>query len=183
MGFETWLRSWLARHPLKEPAGFSRAAYTAQVMAKVQSLQEPAQAIPSRIPGRLWLPWPRLALGLATAGVAMALIVSTIRASGARTARATLRDVELLAALDQIQDAALDQIKEETEELLDELETVDALLLAEAAPSTEEQWLEETLLLLEESGEMASEDDEEDLDEDWLDDLEWLDEPDLAASS
>ena len=55
---------------------------------------------------------------------------------------------------------------------------MDTMMLAEAA-STEDLWLEQTLQLLE----ALDEDDMGPLDEEWLEELKWLDELELGASS
>lgn len=131
---------WLTRHPLKKPSGIDRAQYTAEVMAKIKALDAPA---PAPAPARSWLPWPRLAMTLAT--VATGILI-------------------MLSVRHQAQ-APLPQ-------------------LAESPAASEDQWLEETLLLLDELDEDVSSDTAGDGSEDeWLEELELLDETDLASSS
>ena len=77
----------------------------------------------------------------------------------------------------------LQELDEEPWEVLaQDLETADAFMLAED-PAADEQWLEETLRILEELDEELPEGElDEWSDEDWLDELELLDD-DLFASS
>ena len=118
------LFSWLSRHPLKGPSDVNRARYTAEVMAKIKAAESPAPA-----PARVWLPWPRLAMTLAT--VAAGILI-------------------MLSVRPQAPTAPLPQF-------------------AESPSASEDQWLEETLLLLEELDEDVSSESAGDGSED-----EWL---------
>src|SRR3989338_5494238 len=52
MDLAAWLRRFLSTHPLKLPTGSDRADYTAEVMARVRSLETPeAASVTAR-------PWP-----------------------------------------------------------------------------------------------------------------------------
>ena len=144
MDLTNWLKTWLQRHPLKEPRDADRARYTAEVMARVRRL-----AAPDPAPVRRWLPWPGrtvLALASAAAGLAIAVTVSqTVRVPG----------VPPLPV---------------------------AAVLAESPPDADQAWLDETLALLEELDEEPPEDAVQD-DESRLEELEMLDDAELAARS
>ena len=181
MNFATWLRSRLARYPLKEPPVFDRARYTAEVMERVKALREPG---PVLRPAGPWPAWgPRLALAAAAVAVAF-VVVGRVRSPGPGRllAEQVADDAQLLAALDEPLPPA-GVAPDDAEGLADELEAVDALLLAEAPPSDDE-WIEQTLTLLEQLEEDLPEgaSDEPSGDE-WLDELQWLDDRDLAAPS
>ena len=191
MDFATWLHSRLARYPLKEPQAFDRARYTAEVMERVKALGEPAPALR---PASRWWAWPRLALAAAAVAVAL-LVVGRVQSPGPGPVPASMTGAPETPLAEQIADdtqvlAALDELlplapvaPDDAEGLADELEAVDALLLAEAPPS-EDAWIEQTLTLLEQLEEDLPEGDTDDPSGDeWLDELQWLDEHDLAASS
>lgn len=100
-----------------------------------------------------WWPWPRLALAMATA------------AAGALVALTIFRWVQLPATL--VDDAAQE-----------------AQVLAESSPAeSNERWVEETMQLLDQLDEDVSSDSDRNAEEDWLEELQLLDETDLAASS
>ena len=40
--FASWLKQWLARHPIKLPADVTRATYTQDVMSRIQALSNPS---------------------------------------------------------------------------------------------------------------------------------------------
>lgn len=153
MDFAAWFKTWLARHPLNAPTDLGRSSYTAEVMARVKALAEPA---PAPAPARSWAAWPRWALTGAVAAAGMAIAFGVAR---------SIRRDEPLAR--------------------DPASTPQILRLAESSPS-DESWVEETLQLLDQLDEDISEDASSDAagaDEEWLDELEMLDERDLAASS
>lgn len=195
MEFTAWFRQWVSGHPLKEPPAFDRARYIAEVMERVKALGEPTPAL--RPAGRWWA-WPRLAL--ATAAVAAALLVvarvqspgpgpgpvpaSMTGGAGTPLAQEISDDAQVLAALDEPLPLA-SGATDDAEELAQELAAMDmdALLLAEAPPS-DDAWIEQTLTLLEQLEEDLPEGAADDPSGDeWLDELQWLDEHDLAASS
>ena len=90
------------------------------------------------------------------------------------------QELSLLASVDE--SAALEPLDET--ELAEELQALDILVLAEAQPA-DETWIQETLLLLEDVGEAAPEagPGQGAGEEDWLQDLELLDELEMSASS
>ncbi len=178
MEFTAWLREWLVRHPLKEPRDLDRSRYTAEVMAKVKALGEP---LPSSAPRYRWLTWPQLGWMATAAAFGVVVMVGTIERSHVRLAGQISRDVQVLSSVD---DAAIDALVESDPEILaDDLETIDALVLAEAAPS-DDQWIAQTLELLEQVGsDDATEPSGDSDDEEWLDELQTLDEIELIASS
>jgi len=135
------LLSWLTRHPLKRPSGIDRAQFTAEVMAKIKAQ---VQSAPAPAPVRIWLPWPRLAMTLATVAAGILIMMSVTRLQPGQP----------------------------------------VTTLAESPAGSEDQWLEETLLLLDELDEdVSSESAGDGSEEEWLEELEWLDETELAASS
>ena len=90
------------------------------------------------------------------------------------------QELSLLASVDE--SAALEPLDET--ELAEELQALDILVLAEAQPA-DETWIQETLLLLEEFDQDGSETSggSDTGKEDWLQDLELLDELEMSASS
>ena len=149
MDFATWLKTWLTRHPLKEPTTLDRADYTREVMARAKALDQP---VPS--PARSWFPWPRLVLAVVTAAAGLALVIWTANRSTSQVAQAPAHTT---------------------------------LTLAES-PAGDAQWIEETVQLLEQLDENdgVSQDatgGASNSDEDWLNELEMLDEGDVASSS
>ena len=161
MDFMARLRDWLARHPLKEPTHANRAAYTAEVMARVKARVSAPHAPGVRVQNRLAWGWPRLAAGLAAAAASVLLALTVHGAwRGQRLARAAAEEAEVLVALD-----------EEALPLREE----DLLLLAEMPAETDEQWLDETLQLLEELDEALPDDATSGgSEEEWLKELERL---------
>jgi len=149
MDFTTWLRTWLARHPLKGPAGIDRARYTAEVMGQVKTGLRPAL-----LPARHWLPVPRWGLAAAVAAAGLVVAIGAVNVQRRQLA---------------------EQAMERTR------------LLAESAP-TEERWLDQTLDLIDQLNEGGAEADSDDAseglsDDDWLNELELLDQAELSASS
>ena len=176
MDFSRWLTTWLTRHPLKEPADLDRAAYTREVISKIRGQAHRAPAAATR----WWiLTNPGLALA---AAVAVVLVVTTVqRSSGLQLAQRALRDAALLAGVDE---NGVDLPGDETERLADDLELLDTLVLAEAPPS-DDAWIQQTMQLLDQLDEdPASKDSSTDRsEEEWLDDLEMLDQDDLASTT
>lgn len=177
MDFATWLRRWLLRHPLKEPPAAPRATYTAEVMRQVSALH-----VPSLTPAPRWLAWPRLALVPLAAGAVVLILVGRSHLPGGSPAGQITADAEVLTALGQ---PLLPEPGSAggLEELAQELELADALVLAEAPP-TDEEWVAETLHLLEElDEEPAAGPSDTAVPDEWLEELELLDEGELGASS
>ena len=153
----SWFRRWLSRHPLKEPSDLDRAQYTTEVMDRIRALEQPV-AVSAPAAARRRMLWLRPALVAMTAAAAVAVVLLVRRSDQSQ--------LTVVQGLDDSQP-----------------ETARALRLAES-PSEDEQWLEETLRLLEEFDEELPEDVFEDWsDDDWLDELQMLDEYELYASS
>lgn len=182
MEFATWLRAWLIRHPLKESSPADRERYTAEVMARVNALPRPSTETARRdVVGHPWAV-PRLTwtLGVA-AGLALALF--SLQGASHRLAKEIDRTSQLLAALDE---SSLELISPESdEELAESIEATEELLtLAESLPS-EDQWLEETLRLLEqlEEDHPLSGVSNDPASEEWLEELELLEEIEPVSAS
>ena len=154
MDFSDWFARWIARHPLKSPAEHTRADYTAEVMARVKA-EAPRHAAGTPVhPWSLERIWPGLAFA---AAAAVALLVLRPHFATSPAGQAAQTTPEPVAARQ--------------------------IVLAES--QEDESWLEETVQLLDELGEDATgeltgttSDDEE-----WLQELETLDEDELASSS
>lgn len=177
MDIPTWLKSWLAQHPLKETA-IDREQYTQEVMARVRALSQPSSRPFS-------IRWPRLALTFASAFAGLVIAMGVIRMSEPFLADQISGEVELLATLDSPQDDALADADPQT--LAEEMKFLDTLVLAQAAPQAvpdDESWIEQTLKILDELDEEPSPADAlESSEDDWLHELQLLDENDLAATS
>lgn len=169
----TWFRNWFRRHPLKEPAAFDQSRYTAEVMARVRAL-----SLPQTEAARQWVPWPRLALALVTAAVVI-IMVGPARQVDRKLSAEVIRDVQLLSALGEPVGDPLATTQEDG--LAEELEAMDTLVLAEASPS-DDQWVQQTLKLLDQLNEEVEEDPGAS-DEEWLDELELLDEDEIETTS
>ena len=184
MEFTSWLTTWLARHPLKTPSEIDPTRYTTEVMTRVRAVT-PAAA-PARSPAGVpqWLSWPRLALVVATAA-SIAVVIGTTRSSRERLAHRVTRDAQLLAELDEPLPELLNG--QEAAELAQDLEAEDhQMLLAESAPSQDQQWLEQTLQLLDQLDENVpgvDADEPSGNDEEWLKELDTLDNGSPATSS
>ncbi|MBI1991902.1 MAG: hypothetical protein HYY59_03450 [Candidatus Omnitrophica bacterium] len=179
MLFTTWLQAWLSRHPLKGPSGVERARFTDEVMARVRALGLTSKEILAADPLRRWVPWPRFALAIATASATVALVVGVVDHSNRQLATGIARDARLLATLDERDgDLVLD---DDVDILHDELAMTDTIVLAEQA-SSDEEWLAQTLELLDQLDEgLPSETASDGVEEDWLDELRLLDESDLPT--
>ena len=184
MDFTTWLQQWLARHPLKmrDLNAEDRARFTQTVM---QRMPAPASAA---TPG--WrallasLLRPQLALGMAAAAILAVLLVGRQAPGPAAVAQAGPSVEEralIVAALNDPTSDVLAAVDEQA--LADELMAQDALMLAEATPTADEQWLNQTLELLQQFDEDVSSDGAEASDEEWLQDLQLLDDAELSTRS
>lgn len=186
MRFETWLQSWLSRHPLKEPPAKSPSAYTAEVMSRVKSKTAPAGSSRARLAVPLW-EWPRLRVVLATAcaGVVIAVGISRYRAT--QLAQSLIRQSEQLAELAGPEQEALIEA-DDVKTIASDWEEMDRLMLAESdRPSTTDdaKWIDELSRVLNQLDEDVSGDDaSSDVDQDqWLDELEMLEQTGNTASS
>lgn len=179
MDLATWLRQWLSAHPLKEHSRGDRARYTAEVMERVRRLHEPAPAAVVRI---RWVTWPRFALGAAVAVAVVFILVGRTEHPSSSLAQDIEHELSLLASVDE--SVALEPLDDA--DLAQDLEALDTLVLAEVQPAeTDEAWIVKTLLLLEDVGEATPEAESgQGADEEqWLQDLQLLDEIELSASS
>ena len=150
------LLSWLSRHPLKGPSDVNRAQYTAEVMAKIKAAESPAPA-PAPPARRLLSPGRAVRFWLPWPRLSMTL--ATVAAG--------------ILIMMTVTHQASRQLAHPPE----------AVLIAES-PAADDQWLEETLQLLDELDEDVSSETAGDGSEDeWLEELELLDETDLASSS
>ena len=183
MDFADWLTTWLARHPIKAPSEIERGRFTAQVMARVRAEASPRR---STLAALQWGFWPRLGLSLATAAAVLA-VVGQIHPAGSsqRLAAQLARESELLAELDEPVNAVV-AASDDVNGLAEELEHEDVLVLAEAPPS-DDTWVANTLQLLdqldEELPEAPAAGDAASNDEEWMNELQTLDESELAARS
>ena len=144
MDFHTWLKDWLARHPLREPRGLDRARYTAQVMRNI------TEGAPQPRPAFSWIVWPRIAMALAATAAGAAIIFSAASRINRKFAQSP---------------------------------PPRPLMLAESMPS-DETWIKETAQLLDQLDEESSKADAHATsDEEWLKELQTLDEHDLGSNS
>lgn len=173
MDWKAWMSRWLTRHPMKAPLQVDRTRYTAQVMTRVRALGVAPSAAPVASP---W--WPRLGLVFATAAVL--LVVGVVGRRAGSLARQTMADVEFLAILENQGLEPL--LPDDADALAAELELADTFQLAETVAS-DEAWLEQTLQLLEETDDASALGEEPVVDEEWLQELQTLDEQELTASS
>jgi hypothetical protein len=179
MAFLDRLNQWLAQHPVKT-AERDRAEFTAGVMARVRAAR--SGDAPAASSARLGLRWPRLAVSaaLASAAVAAVWVLQPLR-PGSPTA-AILRDAAMLAELEEPSEVGL--AVENLESLAEEMEQQDLIVLAES-PEDDATWLTQTLEMLDQLEEELPENTtgtpaEE---EEWLQELQLLDESELAARS
>ena len=192
MDFMDWLTSWLTKHPLKTP-DVHKQIYTDEVMARVRAEAQPKKAVFS-LPVFI----PRLALVAASVAV-IAFAVVTRQPSGVlgRMARvpsavsekqvAELEENwQLLAMLDDSTDEPLTAAAEDVEGFLQDSDEMELLMLAADTGSGDEQWLEQTLSLLEQfddeaGSDLTGEEGNPSSEEEWVHELEMLDEVDLTA--
>jgi len=185
MDFAAWFRTWLARHPLKASRGVDTSRYTDDVMTKIRALTQPSQA-PALV--HVWLSWPRLALIAATAAVGLLIVIGTVHRAQLQLASAIDRDAQVITAVDELVPTAPDGRGATPEDLAQELQTADILVLAESVPS-DDQWLDQTLQLLQQLDEDAPGDvtgtggNASESQEDWLNELQQIDETELTANS
>lgn len=173
MSFDDWFKAWLAGHPLKSPTARDPSRFTAQVMAQVRA---PAPA------AKLQMVWRGLVVPLAVA--AGVLVAVALRSSGGFESRlaAQLSDqADLLAELGEPVGGSLSA--GEIRALADELERQDALVLAESPPD-DDTWIAQTLQLLDQvDQELPDDASTGSSDERWMQELQTLDDSELAARS
>lgn len=176
MDIPTRFKQLMNRATMRLPSQHDPAQYTAEVMERVRALQQPAAAAPPII---LWRSWPRLGLATALVVAALALVVLPQRHT-VRVAQQIDQEAALLLAVDE------PVLNGGEDELVEELETLDTMVLAQVGPDSDEAWLEETLQLLDEVGDDAALEDvgsSSEEDEKWLEELELMDDTDLSSSS
>jgi len=188
MDFVTWLRTWLARHPLKAPEETDHTRFTQDVMARITASAPTPSASMSLSRIRLMLGWPRLALIAATAAVGVLIFIGTAHRTQVQLAGAIDRDAQVMTAFDELVPTAPAGNRTTPEDVARELQMTDLLVLAESTPS-DDQWLDQTLQVLQQldedvpadvtgTGGSASESPEN-----WLNELQQIDETELAANS
>ena len=156
MDFTAWLNTWLARHPLRAPDELDPARYTAQVMRKL------TDETPLPLPPTHWFACLRQGFGR-RAWPRVAMVFAT-----------TAAGVLIVLATAHHADRRLAQRIPATPH---------TLMLAESTPS-DDAWVQETTQLLAQLGEDSSDDNANTTsDEEWLKELQTLDEGDLNASS
>ena len=186
MDFARWLTAWLKRHSLKEPASRHRWHYTTEVMAKVQALAPASRLETMARRNHVVWGWPRLALTFATAAAGVAIAVVALNHSTRQLAKRITQESQLLAELGEPVSGSVGG--EDVESLANEMETMDALVLAES-PQSDEAWIQQTMQLLNQLGEDAPDEatsspsKSDTASDEWLQELEMLEQTDLAASS
>lgn len=177
MDVPTRLKQLMSRSAVRLPSQHDPAQYTAEVMERVRAVEQPATA---EAPVVLWRTRPRLGLATALAAALLAITILPQR-HAVRMARQIDQEAALLLAVDEPVPNGGD------EGLAEELETLDAMMLAEAGAANDDAaWLEDTVQLLDElEDDSALQDDDpaSDDEESWLEELELMDSSDLATSS
>jgi hypothetical protein len=183
MTFAARLQRWLKQLRLNVPDDRDRSRYTAEVMAKVQGYA-PAPNL-SRIPlwNKLVLGWPRLALTAAAAVAGVTFVFWSSDTANQRLADQVARESLLLAEVGEPVNGQV--IPDEVDALAEELQMEDLMVLAESQP-TDDEWLDQTLQLLDQIDESLPAENEAgnpSSDDDWLQDLQMLDESELASKT
>jgi len=163
--FVSWLTTWTKEHPLRRTAASRQATYVQEVMARIE---EASASQPHAAP---WdFGWRALA-GLAAAAACALLVLAVLPRAPGRVAQRIDRDWQVLAAVGET-----DAVTPE----LDDAQAHDLLQLAEADSTTSNQSVEETLKLLEEL-DAAGVDAGDASTDSLLEELQGLDELDLAT--
>ena len=176
MDFSTSIQTWLTRHPLKEPIDHESARYTAEVMQKVQALDHPSPAAATVL---AWLSGPRMRLAaVIVAASVIVVITSSSRRAPLRLVNQLVHESSVLAELDEANVVSL--VNGNANSLAHEMEALDTMRLAQS-PSSDDQWIEQTVELLDQVDDTAVE--EPSNDDEWLNELQLFDEDQLSASS
>jgi hypothetical protein len=158
--------------------GLDRAQYTAEVMARLKTHAQP-------LPAHQWMPVPQWALAAAVATAGLIVAVGTVQVQRRQVAeRTTAQETALLASLGEL-DVELPN-GDDAATLSQEAEAVDSFIMLAESPPGDEQWLDQTLELidqLEEDGAEAGEASDGLSEEEWLHELEVLDSAEISASS
>lgn len=174
MSFETWFHRWLTRRPLKEPAQ-TREDFTAQIMARVRELARPEPA-GTRVPLLFQLLGGRLALAVATAALIGFVALRLVPHPAAQVAAKPVAEpahqqlAMLQSATGTVQQPA----------------RPDLMRLAESPAQDDATWLEGTVELLDALDNDLGEDTataDPSSEEDWVDELDSLDQSELASST
>ena len=170
--FRSWLKDWLARHPVNLPPASLQASYAEEVLRRVRRASVPS-------PARWRLPRFQIAVAFGTAFAAGLAVVVLTNRSPIRIAKEVEQSWQLLS---EIGDPDPDE--EFSPTTLDEdVQLDDQLVLAETEPALEDEaWIDQTVKVL---NAFEAEPDVESRDaqiEEGLEELERLDEEDLASS-
>ncbi len=167
--WDSWLRGWLSRHPLKNPPAHLLERFSEEVLARIRPREAPAPLFRPR-----WTLQPRW--GLAWSGAlaaALLLVVAGLRPTGIPPGivgpeSEILMEVSLLEELGE-------------RSLEEELEESDRIVLAEAIGPQEEAEILKLWEELEQTDEAPSPE-ELGSEEEILEELRWWDEEELAVS-
>ena len=181
MSFEAWLRQYIQRHPVKEPAAAESSPFTARVMEQVRELPQPHSA-PGRQPAAItWPNWLTLpSVSFALAAVVALVVVLNSRAAPGRVAKDVLEKAKVLAAFGDGEPS----LENDIEVIVDDVDTGERLLrvAADQGSSDEAGWIEQMSQALDQLDDSAAPDTASDsAGSNWQDELEMLD--DAAASS
>ena len=173
MDFSQWIQNMLRHHPAR-PGDLTpeeRQAFTQGVMQRVRAQAAQSQSIAQRSWSWKWA-LPRLAVGMATASLIFGIIwYQRPELSQPDTILASSRDLEVLLAFDALNENAMPA---ELELLVDEVEEMQWMLLAERTTSNDRQRIEQTLEVLDAFDELDLPADE--MEELWREELEWIEE-------
>lgn len=183
MNFNDWVTRQFADRPLKEPSEADRAAFTGQVMARIKSLAPTPMASSRRSWWLLVWGWPRVTTVAVVVAVGVLVAMGVVRQQGVQVVMQPTESPTQLAGTGGDLPDALGLLDVENPTPVDAFEATDDLVLAESSPD-DGAWLLETLELLEQLDEAFPEDYLDDLsDDDWLKELELLDESAFVTSS
>lgn len=173
MDFAQWIQGLLRHHPMKpgHRTPEERQAFTRGVMQRVRALEAQPRPVAQRSWSWNWV-LPRLAVGVATASVIFGIVWYHRPVSiepGAIMASA--QDLEVLQAFDALDENAMPVA---LELLVDEVEEMQWMLLAERSIPSDQQRLEQTLEVLDAFDELDLP--AEEMNELWLEELDRLEE-------
>ena len=185
MDFSNWFKEWLARHPLREPPNLDQAGYTAEVMARVS--KQSLSRSPQKACGLdfLWMMWLRIVLGSVSVALLSVIVVLSVSSyTHARLAKEVVNDMQVLAELGE----SVTPTEPEMDEGIRDPQSEDALVLAESdkAVKTDDQWIEQTMQILDQLNEEDSKKGSVDgtpSEEDWINDMQMLDSNEFSSHS
>ncbi len=117
LNWTVWFKSWLARHPLKEPPQFLGRDYTREVLYRIKGTRVPSHAF-------RWFAFPRFSFTLGTVAACTLLVMVALNSSH----RVETDVDETIALLEQVDPNGLSSAEENSlsdEDLLKELEQMD----------------------------------------------------------